>query len=318
MHTATDEPVARLDAVRRVYRGGRGAPSRIALDGLTLHVPRGCWLALLGPNGAGKSTAVRILATLDAPDEGSVSILGLDPRRSASTIRARIGVAFQSSALDPLLTIRENLRIHAALYAMPDRDAAIGEALARASLADRADDRVRTLSGGLARRADLARALLTGPDLLLIDEPTAGLDHEARARFLDDLDGARAGRSRSIVMSTHLMDEAERADLVALLDRGRLVALDSPAALRAALGPSVLRTGPEAKETLRAAGVEASCIGELLIASPEPEPAARAAEALVRAHIPFTFAPPTLGDVYLERTGRPLDDAGPAGSGGDS
>ncbi|MCA9309735.1 MAG: ABC transporter ATP-binding protein, partial [Phycisphaerales bacterium] len=171
--TAQDpEPAIALENVRRSYRQGETASRGPALDGVSLTVPSGSWLSLLGPNGSGKSTLLRILATLDRADEGTVRLLGHDPQRHPGAIRSRLGVVFQHPGLDGLLTIRENLMLEASLGGLARREATsrmteLAEAL---DLSDRMSQRVATLSGGLARRADLARALMRAPDLLLLDE----------------------------------------------------------------------------------------------------------------------------------------------------
>ncbi|MEM6337706.1 MAG: ABC transporter permease, partial [Bacteroidota bacterium] len=176
------------------------------------------------------------------PAAGHVWVEGVDLSVQPDVIRSRIGVAFQQPALDRHLTVRENLRLHGAMLGVPARDLPnrIEAVLADFRLADRADDSVGTLSGGLTRRADLARALLAEPSVLLLDEPTTGLDPVARAEFWDILSRLRAQRNLTILVSTHLMDEAERCDHLALLDAGRVVAAGTPAELKAPLGERTL------------------------------------------------------------------------------
>lgn len=333
---APDSPAAvRCSDVRRTYPApARGREPVTALHGVSLDVPAGQSLALLGPNGSGKSTLLKILATLDRPDPGSgpVEILGL-PLTSAAdlrTVRSRLGVVFQAPGLDPLLTVRENLTAAAALYGLRGREAADRAArlLDGLGLTPRAHDRVRTLSGGLARRADLARALLHDPDLLLLDEPTAALDPRARAEFLAVLDNLRAqprdaGRPPlTIITSTHTMDEAQRASRVVLLHRGRIVADGAPDELRRRLGGLLLRcpalddaARSAAAVVLRDAGLEpaqAAANGELTAAADRPELLERALGPLARQGIPFEVGPPTLADVFLSLTGEALhSDAEP-------
>ncbi|MBA4039218.1 MAG: ABC transporter ATP-binding protein [Planctomyces sp.] len=341
--------------------GARRGPARRALDGVSLCVPAGQWVALLGPNGSGKSTLLRILATLDTPDPppppppaspppplphappphapplpaapGPPSLVALGhtlwpapTARALGQLRARLGVAFQSPALDPLLSIRENLRAAAAVHGVPRARArqSIEATAALLGILDRLDDRVGTLSGGLARRADLARALLPGPDLLLLDEPTAGLDLAARAQFMDALAAiARppSGPARTIVMTTHDMDEAHRADRVLLIHRGRVVADGSPDQLRAQVGGLALsvRPGPgqadRAAEILVAAGLDPGTLarhdGTLRATAPAglAHALARATPALLAAGATVHLGPPTLADVYLARTGADLHPA---------
>ncbi len=287
-------PVASAASVGREYRRRKAAPVR-ALDDLSFSVNPGEYVALLGPNGAGKSTLLRLLAGLDRPDTGDVH----------TPPRADLAVVFQRPALDPLLTIRENLRLQAALYNVPDAAAAAAE---RLGLTDRLNDRVATLSGGLARRADLARALLTQPKLLLLDEPTTGLDHEARAAFLDTLDAQRAADpALAIVLSTHLMDEAARATRVVMIDHGRTVADGPPDDLRGTLGGDrLLRTATDHTALLERCGLTITPDGAHVRAHGDDSVLAAAAAELTTAGASFELAPPTLGDVYLARAGRGL------------
>jgi len=292
-------PVASLAGAERSYPG-KPEPRR-ALAGVTLRIEPGEFVALLGPNGAGKSTLLRLLAGLDRPDSGEVH----------APPRARLGVVFQKPALDPLLSVRENLELQAALFGLDRRGSRAEHAARELTLSDRLNDRVGSLSGGLARRADLARALLTDPDLLLLDEPTTGLDHEARASFLEAID-ARRGRSPNltVILSTHLMDEAARADRVVLMNEGRVVADGAPDDLRAALGRGpVLRTQSEAAAHLERPGLELTERGRGVTATGDREAIESAAAALLAAGVPFEVAPPTLGDVYLARAGRSREGA---------
>ncbi len=302
-----NQPTVAIEAadLTRTYRARRGTPARAALNHASLSVQTGEFVALLGPNGSGKSTLLRILATLDAQDSGSLRLLG---RASLAAARRSLGVVFQHEALDGLLTGRENLRTHARLFGMSGArsDDAIARVATAMGVLDRLDDRVSTLSGGLRRRVDLARALLTEPEILFLDEPTTGLDHATRTSFLDTLDAVRRQRPLTVVLSTHLMDEAARADRVVMLSEGRVVADDAPAALRASLGGAVLRAEGDAHKTLLAAGLSVRELESGLVASGEAEAVSGVARDLTRAGTPFSFGPPTLGDVYLARTGRAL------------
>jgi ABC-2 type transport system ATP-binding protein len=305
--------------VVRTYKGARGAPPRRAVDGLSLSVGRGEWVALLGPNGSGKSTLVRILATLDRPDEGRVLAFGDDLAESGATSRYRrsLAVVFQHPGLDKLLTVRENLAAQAALHGL--RGAGAADAIARVAgllqIADRLGDRVGTLSGGLARRCDLARALLPRPMLLILDEATAGLDHDSRTGFMALIEALRKdpeSAAMTVLMTTHLMDEAERAGRVVMMHAGRVVLNGTPAALRTALGGATVRcpAGSEhAERILRDAGLVTDVRAGERIARVGQEAGptlAAVAAQLAAAGVPFQVSPPTLGDAYLVATGEAL------------
>jgi ABC-2 type transport system ATP-binding protein len=210
----------------------------VALDALDLDVAAGEFVALLGANGAGKSTTIGLLTTLLAPDAGTARVAGFDVRRDARSVRRAIGIVFQDPTLDVHLSVEENLRFHATLYDVPARAARprIDELLEALGIADRRRSLVRTLSGGLRRRVEVARALLHRPDVLFLDEPTVGLDPRARATLAELVDEVRRSHGTTTLLTTHYLAEAERCDRVAILDRGRLVAFDAPDALRTAHG----------------------------------------------------------------------------------
>ena len=207
---------------------------RTALDGLTLSVPSGSLFGLLGPNGSGKSTLLSLLAGLRTPAAGALRVLGESP---SPALRARIGLLFQETSLDPLMTARETLWLHGRLYAVGSRGLRqrIEETLATVGLAERARDRVGTLSGGMKRRLELARALLPSPDLLLLDEPTTGLDPDSEQALWSHLLQIN-GTGVTIILATNKVGEADRqCDTVAFIHQGRLVAQGSPAELKAGL-----------------------------------------------------------------------------------
>lgn len=295
-----------------MFRRAQGA-SRVALDGVSLRVERGEWVALLGPNGSGKSTLIRILATLDRPDSGRVAVVGHEVGTAAGdrSARGRLGVVFQRPGLDPLLTVRENLEMQAALVGL-DRGEAAGRARSAAEalgVADRMTDRVGALSGGLARRVDLARAVVFEPEVLLLDEPTAGLDHAARMDLLDLLGRRRAesGGLLTVVMATHLMDEAERATRVVMLHEGRIVADGEPGALRKTLGGHVIVAGRDRARMLEDAGLTVRKTEREAMGTGKAEAVERAVVELARIGAAFNVGPPTLGDVYLTFAGQRLD-----------
>ena len=203
---------------------------RAVVDGLDLTVARGEILAMLGPNGAGKTTTVEIIEGYRRPDEGTVEVLGLDPRADRAALRARVGVMLQRADLYNQVRVLEAVRLFAAFYAAP---LSPGMILDQVGLADRADDRYRTLSGGERQRLNLALALVGRPELIILDEPTAAMDVAARRSTWDLLRALRA-QGATVVLTTHLIEEAEAlADRVAIIDGGRLLACGSPAELRA-------------------------------------------------------------------------------------
>lgn len=296
-----------------------------ALRGVSLTVAPGERVGLLGANGSGKTTLLRAVSTLLVPDAGTVEVGGADARRDPAEVRRRIGVVFQSPALDDALTVRESLQMQAALVGLERSEtrARIDDLIDRLDLADRADSRVGTLSGGLARRADLARGLLHHPALVLLDEPTGGLDPLARLALWDTLDGLRrdaggaGGGGSAQLVATHLMDEAERCDRVAVLDAGRLVALGTPIALKGRLGQDALwldtDDAPALAVRLAAEGLDARAVGgRVLVASDDPGALLPAlyARADVRA---AAIKEPSMEDVFAAAVGGAFDaDAPPA------
>ena len=214
-----------------------------AVNGLDLEVPVGQCFGLLGPNGAGKSTTMRMLTAQTLADAGQLSVLGYELPRESKQSRLEMGVVPQLDNLDVELTCRQVLTVFARLYRVPraERDAAVGRALGIANLGPRADTIVRELSGGMRRRLLVARGLIHGPRLVLLDEPTVGLDPQVRQELWTLIDGLRAG-GVTVLMSTHYIEEAERlADTVAVMSQGRIIAQGTPAELvRAHAGEQVL------------------------------------------------------------------------------
>lgn len=213
-----------------------------ALRGIDLSVPRGTVLGVLGPNGAGKTTTVHLLATLLTPSRGSASVAGHDVRLDGLAVRRSIGLVFQETTLDRDLTIEENLRFAARLWNLADREAGprIDTLLRQFGLDERRRDSVRTLSGGMRRAADIARGILHQPRVLFLDEPTAGLDPRARRSLWDLIRNLRAASGLTVFLTTHYVEEAEPCDRVAVMDRGRLAALGTPAELKRAAGVASL------------------------------------------------------------------------------
>lgn len=211
---------------------------RRALHDVSLTIQRGETFAFLGPNGGGKSTLFRLLSTLVPLQSGQVRVLGHDLSGPLEAVRRELGVVFQAPSLDRKLTVQENIDHQAALYGLSRRAAGQRAAslLEQLGLADRKNEYTETLSGGLRRRVELAKGMIHQPRLLLMDEPTTGLDPGARSELWRALRHLQATEDVTIVFTTHLLDEADRADRIAILDEGTLVGLDSPAALRSSVG----------------------------------------------------------------------------------
>jgi ABC-2 type transport system ATP-binding protein len=214
----------------------------MALDGVSFEVRGAEIFGLLGPNGSGKTTMFRILSTLMLPLSGHAMIQGFDVARDPSAVRRQIGVVFQAPSIDVKLTAEENLRHVGHLYGLKGRllEARIKEMLGRVGLADRAGERAETFSGGMQRRLELAKGLLHHPSVLLLDEPTTGLDPGARRDLWQYLSILRDQEHVTIIVTTHLMEEAERCDRLAILSEGKLVALGTPAELKHEIGGDVI------------------------------------------------------------------------------
>ena len=215
-------------------RLGRAFGEATAVEDLTFAMAEGEFLGLLGSNGAGKTTALRMLTTLLAPTSGAARVLGADVRREGHRVRAGLGVVFQEPSLDARLTARENLALHADLYGLPRREvrALVAAALDWAGLGGEADRPVAGFSGGMRRRLELGRALMHRPRLLVLDEPTLGLDPEGRRDLWERVDALRREDGLSVLMTTHNLVEAERCGRLLVMDRGRLVAEGAPADLK--------------------------------------------------------------------------------------
>ncbi|HEY2893325.1 MAG TPA: ABC transporter ATP-binding protein [Pirellulales bacterium] len=286
--------------------------SRQALSNLSLEVARGEIFAFLGPNGGGKTTLFRLLSTLIPLQSGRVQILSLDLALATAEIRRRIGVVFQAPSLDKKLTVAENLRHQGHLYGLSGSKLGGREAdlLARLGLSDRKSQRVETLSGGLRRRVELAKGMLHDPELLLLDEPSTGLDPGARADLWSYLHQLRDERGVTIALTTHLLEEADKADRIAILHEGRLVALDTPERLRATVGGDSITIETAEPDSL-AVDIRARFgIGAQVVDSRvRLEQAdghrwiARLVEEFPGRIQAITLGKPTLEDVFIARTG---------------
>lgn len=225
-----------------VYPGTRRQPARVALRDLSLDVAEGEFAILSGPNGSGKSTLFRILCGMALPSRGKVEVAGHDLFRDPRAVRRAMGVVFQSPAVDKHLSVLENLKLHCDLHGLTgaERRTRLDEALGWTDLGARLGDRVDTLSGGLARQVELAKALLTRPRILLLDEPTTGLDPNSRRSFLAALTRIQRERGMTVLMTSHVFAEAEEAGRVAIMKEGVLLAHDTPQALRALVGTEMV------------------------------------------------------------------------------
>jgi ABC-2 type transport system ATP-binding protein len=288
---------------------------RAAVDGLSFSVPAGACFGVLGPNGCGKSTLFRILSTVERPTSGRVSLGGVDATARPRAARARTGVVFQASSLDRKLTAAENLIAQGNLYGLsgaPLRSRS-EELLGRFGLAARAGELVEKLSGGQRRRVEIARALLHRPGLLLLDEASAGLDPAARREMWQALGEARRAEGVTVVFTTHLMEEAEQADRLLLMNGGRAVAEDTPARLKERIGGDVVwfrgcREGFAAALRGRFDAVVSELGGGVRVQTPAGHRfAAEALEAFPGSADSVEIHRPTLEDVFLDLTGTQLD-----------
>ncbi|MFD5624518.1 ATP-binding cassette domain-containing protein [Streptomyces yangpuensis] len=296
-----------------------------AVRGLDLDVSQGETFAFLGPNGAGKSTTIAMLCALARPTTGRAVVAGADVVGRPDRVRRNVGMLFQHSALDPDLTAEQNLYIHTRLYGMGRRHARrrVAETLDAVALTDRRRSPVRTLSGGMRRRLEIARGLLHEPRILFLDEPTTGLDPHARAQVWDHLRTLRERHGTTLFVTTHYLEEAENCDRLAIIDAGRLVAQGTPFALKAAIGDDrvVLRTGDDTKA--RQVVHETAPPGTTLTLDADglclrvPDGSAwipRLCAALEAHGISVRAAsatPPTLDDVFFHHTGRSITTTRP-------
>ena len=229
-----------LEGIRYAYSG------KLALDGVSLSVRQGESMALLGPNGAGKSTLMGIMSTVLRVQGGRAVLAGVDVSRHSADARSQIGVVFQDDSLDDRLSAWENLEFHGLVYGMDraSRARRINDVLALVELSEWAEDPVRTFSGGMKRRLEIARALMHEPRILILDEPTVGLDAQTRAKIWSYLHHQRRERDLTVFVSTHYIEEAEGCELVCIIDHGQVQAIGAPDELRAMHGSSLIRCLP--------------------------------------------------------------------------
>jgi len=310
--TASEQLVEQAEPVISVRDLVHRYQDRTALDKVSFEVCPAELFGLLGPNGSGKTTLFRILSTLIVPSSGSAQIGRLDVVRDPGIVRRHIGVVFQAQSVDPKLTAYENLWHQGHLYGLrgPTLKTRIEEILRRVGLLDRARDRVETFSGGMQRRIELAKGLLHHPEVLLLDEPTTGLDPGARRDLWQYLQILRDREHVSVIVTTHLMEEAERCDRLAILNEGKMVALGTPAELTREIGGDVILL--EARDPQRLAKqirarfhVETSVMDSQVRLEIEhghrfvPD----AVEAFPGEIQASRVSKPTLEDVFIHRTG---------------
>jgi ABC-2 type transport system ATP-binding protein len=308
-------PAIEVEAVSHRYG------DRLALDGVSLSVAEGEIFAFLGPNGGGKSTLFRVLSTLAPIQAGTARVLGHDLQTRTAAIRRQIGVAFQAASLDRKLSVAENLRCQGRLYGISGAALRmrVDEVLSRLGVADRARDLVETLSGGLKRRVELAKALLHRPRMLLLDEPSTALDPAARGEVWRYLEEVRRTDGVTVALTTHLLDEADKADRIAILDRGHLVALDRPDNLKSTVGgDSITIETADAVRLSQEITAKFGIAAQVLDGNVRLEQAnghewiARIVEAFPGRIAAIRVGKPTLEDVFIDRCGRRFGDEEPA------
>ncbi len=295
----------------------------LAVDGLALKIAAGTTYALLGPNGAGKTTTISMLTTLLQPSSGSATVAGYDVLRQADKVRQHIGVTFQDIVLDPDLTGREVLNVHGKLYrqSKDERAAKIDELVSLVELGEAIDRKVKTYSGGMKRRLELARGLMTDPTILFLDEPTQGLDPQNRAAIWEYLRQLQNTEGLTVLLTTHYMEEAEAlAERVGIIDHGQLITEGTPAELIDEMGADVIRvSGNGARDDFMQAVqklpfVERVHEAEDMIQIGVDNGNHRLAEVVTTATQDgfqiedISIAKPSLGDVFLKYTGRQLRD----------
>jgi ABC-2 type transport system ATP-binding protein len=285
---------------------------RIALNGVSFDVQTAEIFGLLGPNGSGKTTLFRILSTLMLPSGGRASIMSADVATSPNAVRREIGVVFQAQSVDVKLSASENLHHQGHLYGLRGQplDARVKEMLERVGLSDRANERVETFSGGMQRRVELAKGLLHRPSVLLLDEPTTGIDPGARRDVWKYLNILRETEGVTILITTHLMEEAEKCDRLAILNTGNLVALGTPAELKSEIGGDVVVLESSNAESLAAGikkrfGLNPAVLGDKvrLEIKNGHRFVTDVVEAFTGEITSVSVSKPSLEDVFIDRTG---------------
>jgi ABC-2 type transport system ATP-binding protein len=313
------EPVISVDGLAKRFDAVE------AVKGIQFSVQPGEIFGFLGPNGAGKTTTIKMLCTLLPPSAGSATLAGHDVVREAAMVRRAIGIIFQDPSLDERLTAAENLRLHAVAYQVPraERAARIEEGLSFVELLDRKGDLVRTFSGGMKRRLEIARGLLHRPQVLFLDEPTIGLDPQTRRKTWEVLRTLRERYGTTLFLTTHYMDEAEFCDRIAIIDHGQIVALDTPEALKKRVGKDLVQVRSPQPDAVIALLQQKYA----LTATKTPEGLSfgvEDGEAFIVKLLTEDRPPlqgigvhrPTLDDVFLSLTGHEIREEGASAIGG--
>src|SRR5713101_600300 len=307
------------DAIVRVSGLSKRYGRTVALDGVSLEIRPNELFALLGPNGAGKTTLLHILCTILAPDSGAVTLAGFDVTRQPRMARRHLGVVFQEPSVDDRLTVFENLNFHGLIYQVPAarRRQRIDELLALVELEDWRNALVRSPSSGMKRRVEIARALIHDSTVLILDEPTTGLDAQARERIWAYLMRLRKERALTIIVTTHYIEEVEGCDRICVIDRGHILAIDTPASLKAAHGRELIRVVPDDAATADAirAAYPAARLGSdgTIVIEADGDAVAEAFLKKFGGRVRrLSIDSPSLESVFLSLTGRELRDQ-PAG-----
>ena len=288
-----------------------------AVRGIGFEVQPGETFGFLGPNGAGKSTTIKILCTLADPTSGTARVAGYDVKTQRDTVRRNIGLVFQDTTLDNYLTGEQNLRFHADLYGVPKAQlgARMRQVLEMVNLWDRRGAEVATYSGGMKRRLEIARGLLHAPRVLFLDEPTVGLDPQTRSSIWEYINDLKQREDITIFLTTHYMDEAENCDRIAIIDHGKIVALDTPERLKASVGKDRVQittaddqaTSKELKDSF---GLDAAMHENLVTFNVESgeQFVPRLFAELTQPIRSVSVARPSLDDVFMSYTGRTIRD----------
>ena len=314
---ATISSPAEQETAVRIQSLGHRYGDRVALRDVSFSVETGDVFGVLGPNGGGKSTLFRILSTMIPAESGTIALFGRNPNSDQNAVRRDLGIVFQAPSLDPLLSARENLLHQGHLYGLSGRtlEARMSELLGLFDLADRSNERVSRFSGGLRRRVEIAKSLLHRPRLLILDEPSTGLDPGARRDMWAYLNELRTHSGMTVLFTTHYMDEAEHATRVAVLDQGRLIAVDTPEAMKARLGGDVITIETDephvlARQIKERFGIETVVLEERLrLERPRGhEFVTTLVEAFPGRIHSISVGKATLEDVFIHLTGHRLEE----------